>query len=161
MTWALGCDPSAELKIGCWYPFRRNSLISLISWCSFDDFCNKLITLHATDGKANANRRLLKYFNCQSRIYAEPGYGNLDAGGALAPYDYVIKWKQFSALLAFVRGIHRWPVISLHKGHWRQWWFETPLLSLWCSWNVTVLSHHRAQVSYMFSSISPWISQIL
>ena len=58
--------------------------------------------------------------------------------------------ETFSALLAFVRGIHRSPVNSPHNGQWRgalmfflsapeqqlskQWrhrWFETPLRSLW------------------------------
>ena len=31
----------------------------------------------------------------------------------------VIKWKHFSRHWPFVRGIHRWPVNSPHKGQWR------------------------------------------
>ena len=65
------------------------------------------------------------------------------------------KMETFSALLAFVRAIHRWPVDSPHKGQWRgalmcwwsasqqwlskQWrhrWFETPSRSLWRRWYV-------------------------
>ena len=65
--------------------------------------------------------------------------------------DDVIKWKYFPRYWPFVRGIHRWPVNSPHKGQWRGalmfslvcalnkrlskqswgWWFETPSCSLW------------------------------
>ena len=34
-------------------------------------------------------------------------------------YDDVIKWKHFPRYWSFVRGIHRPPVNSPHKGHWR------------------------------------------
>ena len=62
--------------------------------------------------------------------------------------DDVIKWKHFPRYWPFVRGIHRSPVNSPHKGKWRgtlmfsliwawmnawvnnrgagDWWFETP-----------------------------------
>ena len=66
-------------------------------------------------------------------------------------YDDVIKWKHFPRYRSFVRGIHRSPVNSLHKGQWRGalmfslicvwinglikqswgWWFKTPESSLW------------------------------
>ena len=65
-------------------------------------------------------------------------------------YDDVIKWKHFPRYWPFVRGIHRSPVNSPHKGQWRGalkfpliclnkrfsklswgWWFETPSRSLW------------------------------
>ena len=34
-------------------------------------------------------------------------------------HDDVIKWKHFPRYWPFVRGIHRWPVKSPHKGQWR------------------------------------------
>ena len=34
-------------------------------------------------------------------------------------HDDVIKWKNFPRYWPFVRGIHRSPVNSPHKGHWR------------------------------------------
>ena len=34
-------------------------------------------------------------------------------------HDDVIKWKHFARYWPFVRGIHRWPVNSPHKGQWR------------------------------------------
>ena len=60
--------------------------------------------------------------------------------------DDVIKWKHFPRYWLFVRGIHRWPVNSPHKGQWRGFdprlikrfskqsrhrWFETPSRPLW------------------------------
>ena len=38
--------------------------------------------------------------------------------------------ETFSALLTFVRGIHRWPVNSPHKGQWR----GALMFSLICTW---------------------------
>ena len=41
-------------------------------------------------------------------------------------HDDVIKWKHFPRYWPFVRGIHRWPVNSSHKGQWRR-----ALIFLW------------------------------
>ena len=66
-------------------------------------------------------------------------------------HDDVIKWKHFLRYWPFVRGIHRSPVNSPHKGRWRRalifslicalnkqwskqswdWWFEIQLRSFW------------------------------
>ena len=67
-------------------------------------------------------------------------------------HDYVIIWKHFPRYWPFVRGIHRSPVNSPHKGQWRGtlmfclicalnkqwwgWWFETPSRPLWRHCNV-------------------------
>ena len=88
------------------------------------------------------------------------------------PHDNVIKWKHFPRYWPFVRGIHRSPVNSPHKGQWRGalmfslicslnkrfskqswgWWFETPSRSLWrhCNaegygWNLDVPNHTKQQ----------------
>ena len=78
-----------------------------------------------------------------------------DLINCLPQQDDVIKWKHFPRYWPFVRGIHRWPVNSPHKGQWRGalilslicalnkrmskqswgWWFETPLRSLWRHWD--------------------------
>ena len=42
----------------------------------------------------------------------------------------VIKWKHFPRYWPFVRGIHRWPVNSPHKGQWH----EALMFSLICAW---------------------------
>ena len=48
----------------------------------------------------------------------------------LSFHDDVIKWKHFPRYWPFVRGIHRSPVNSLHKGQWR----GALMLSLICVW---------------------------
>ena len=45
-------------------------------------------------------------------------------------HDDVIKWKHFPPYWPFVRGIHRSPVNSPHKGQWR----GTLMFSLICVW---------------------------
>ena len=45
-------------------------------------------------------------------------------------HDDVIKWKQFPRYWPFVRGIHRSPVNSPHKGQWR----GALIFSLICVW---------------------------
>ena len=83
-----------------------------------------------------------------------PGPGPRGLGGDTL-HDDVIKWKHFPRYWPFVRGIHRSPVNSPHKGHWRgalifvylrlnkrlskqsrRWWFETPSCPLWRQCNV-------------------------
>ena len=46
------------------------------------------------------------------------------------PHDDVIKWKHFPLHWPFVRGIHRWPVNSPHKGQRR----GALVFSLICTW---------------------------
>ena len=45
-------------------------------------------------------------------------------------HDDVIKWKHFTRYWPFVRGIHRSPVNSSHKGQWR----EALMFPLICVW---------------------------
>ena len=48
-------------------------------------------------------------------------------------HDDVIKWKHFPRYWPFVRGIHRSPVDSPHKGQWRS--FDVSLVCTWAnSW---------------------------
>ena len=85
-------------------------------------------------------------------------------------HDDIIKWKHFPRYWAFVRGIHRSPVNSPHKGQWRgvlmfslhlrlrlrqnkryskqwwDWWFETPSHPLWCHCNVTLHVHYFQRI---------------
>ena len=49
---------------------------------------------------------------------------------AIGHYDDVIKWKHFARYWPFVRGIHRSPVNSPHKGLWR----KALMFSLICLW---------------------------
>ena len=49
---------------------------------------------------------------------------------SISYHDDVIKWKHFPCYWPFVRGIHRSPVNSPHKGQWR----VALMLSLICAW---------------------------
>ena len=81
-------------------------------------------------------------------------------------HDDVIKWKHLPRYWPFVRGIHRSPVKSPHKGQWRGalmfplicvnkrlskqswgWWFETLSCRLWRHRNVTCFTN-RGYTSY-------------
>ena len=52
----------------------------------------------------------------------------------------VIKWKHFPRYWSFVRGIHRWPMNSHHKG---QWWGALKF-SLICAWTNTWANNREA-----------------
>ena len=61
------------------------------------------------------------------------GAGNLRGSRAymeMLYHDNVIKWKHFPRYCPFVRGIHRLPVDSPHKGQWRR----ALMFSLICAW---------------------------
>ena len=56
---------------------------------------------------------------------------NIIVADATTPcHDDVIKWKHFPRYWPFVRGIHRSPVNSPHKGQWR----GALMFSLICVW---------------------------
>ena len=55
-------------------------------------------------------------------------------------HDDVIKWKQFPHYWPFVRGIHRSPVNSPHKGQWR----GAFMFSLSCTWTNGWVNNHEA-----------------
>ena len=62
--------------------------------------------------------------------------------------DEVIKWKHFPRYWSFVRGIHRSPVNSLHKGRWRGArmfsWIYTWISGWVNKRKAGDLRHHRA-----------------
>ena len=55
-------------------------------------------------------------------------------------HDDVIKWKHFQRYWPFVRGIHRSPVNSLHKGQWR----GALMFSLICAWINGLINNREA-----------------
>ena len=58
----------------------------------------------------------------------------------LNSHDDVIKWKHFPRYWPFVRGIHRSPVKSHHKGQWR----GALIFSLSCAWRNGWVNNHAA-----------------
>ena len=83
-------------------------------------------------------------------------------GAIWSPHDVVIKWKHFPRYWPFVRGIHRSPVNSPHKGQWR----GALMFSLICTringWvnngKAGDLGRHRAHydVTVMTSNVAKW-----
>ena len=86
-------------------------------------------------------------------------------------HDDVIKWKHFPRYWPFVRGIHRSPVNSTHKGQWR----GALMLPLICVWTNAWVSNRdagdlrRYRVHYdvtvmskdlSLTAMTPWISII-
>ena len=91
-------------------------------------------------------------------------------------HDDVIKWKHFPRYWPFVRGIHRWPVNSPHKGQWR----GALMFSLICAWingwvnnreagdlrrhrphyDVTVMTYSIHQSLSVFKQVSWWTNKI-
>ena len=78
-------------------------------------------------------------------------------------HDDVIKWKHFLRYWPFVRGIHRFPVKSPHKGQWRRA-LMFPLICVWINgwvnngeagdlrhyrthYDITAMSHKPAQAA--------------
>ena len=55
-------------------------------------------------------------------------------------HDFVIKWKLFLRYWPFVRGIHRSPLNSPHKGQWRR----ASMFSLICAWINGCVNNHEA-----------------
>ena len=57
-------------------------------------------------------------------------------------HDDVIKWKHFPGYWPFVRGSHRSPVNSPHKGKWR----GAVMFSLICAWINRLVNNRKAGV---------------
>ena len=55
-------------------------------------------------------------------------------------HDDVVKWKHFTRYWPFMRGIHRSPVNSPHKGQWR----EALMFSLICAWINSSVNNRKA-----------------
>ena len=60
--------------------------------------------------------------------------------GGRVGHDDVIKWKHFPRYWPFVRGIHRSPVNSPHKGQWR----GALMFSLICAWTNSWVNNRDA-----------------
>ena len=74
-----------------------------------------------------------------------------------AYHDDVIKWKHFPCNWPFVRGTHRSPVNSPHKGQWR----GALMFSLICVWTVREIT--KSSSTFSASNISSnivWLLQL-
>ena len=73
-------------------------------------------------------------------------------------HDDVIKWKHFPRYWPFVRGIHRSPINSPHKGQWR----GALMFSLICAWINSWVNNRdagdlrRHHAHYNVTGMSPY-----
>ena len=79
----------------------------------------------------------IKCYDRNEDVYR--GLGGISQGPLLL-HDNVIKWKHFPHYWPFVRGIHRSPVNSPHKGQWR----GALMLSLICVWRNSWVNNLEA-----------------
>ena len=63
-------------------------------------------------------------------------------------HDDVTKWERFPCYRPFVRGIHRWPVNSPHKGQWR----GSFMFSMICVWTNGWVNNRGACVLRRYST---------
>ena len=72
-------------------------------------------------------------------------------------HDDVIKWKHFPCYWPCVRGIHRSPVNSPHKGQWRR----VSMFALICAWvnngKAGALRRHRAHYDFTVKVCVTWV----
>ena len=64
----------------------------------------------------------------------------LTAGTHLNNHDDIIKWTHFPHYWPFVRGIHRSPLNSPHKGEWR----DALMFFFICAWINAQVNNHEA-----------------
>ena len=82
---------------------------------------------------------------------------------AVAMHDDVIKWKHFPRYWPFVRGIHRSPANSPHKGQWR----GSLMFSLICVWingwvnNREAVDLRRYRTHYDVTVMVPTLSRAI
>ena len=96
-------------------------------YCDGLSIC-EVIAIHLNNGNLISGFRIFKCVSViwQGRLSASlvsqvmaVGRHVLFSLGMFSNHDGVIKWKHFPRNWPFVRGIHRSPVNSPHKGQWR------------------------------------------
>ena len=86
----------------------ENILSSVIWWVLYYRFYSLLTTTDNT------------VWDCPNEWQSLPRRCNIWYRSLPCCHDDVIKWKHFPRNWPFLRGIHRWPVNSPHKGQWRR-----------------------------------------
>ena len=99
-------------------------------------------------------------------IYRQSPVKGSRVWSAHSVHDDVIKWKHFPRNWPFVRGIHRWPVNSPHKGQWRGA-LTSSLICVWINgWvnnrEAADLRRYRAHydVTVMIYHSALWLSTV-
>ena len=84
--------------------------------------------------------RMRTYFLCANGVWILNLHVPTRSIFCNGSHDDVIKWKHFPRNWPFVRGIHRSPVNSPHKGQWR----GALMFSLICVWIIDWVNNREA-----------------
>ena len=144
LRWRLCNDNTAShFSLIHWYRqfYCKVKDLNCKIFCTSFHTCCKLPVRKGSDA-SNCGESTISFTILQGAV--RPRYSSLNNGQVawLADppnHDDVIKWKHFPRYWPLVRGIHRSPVNSPHKGQWG-WWFETPSRPLWRNCNGWVCS---------------------
>ena len=74
--------------------------------------------------------RMVRRLGTDAKYQCDISFNSSYQHGSCCNHDDVIKWKPFLRCWPFVRGIHRSPVDSPHKGQWR----GALMFCLICAW---------------------------
>ena len=117
-----------EYYTRCRYRFGCGKL-TYYTWCRYRMGCRPVPNLNRTHMRTTLDRYLFTdYFETLVGLYSSrwlhmsaraPNFTDHDIC-TMIYHDDVIKWKHFPRYWPFVRGTHRWPEDSPHKGqqHW-------------------------------------------
>ena len=73
-------------------------------------------------------------------------------------HDDVIEWKNFPRYWPFVRGMHRWPLTSHHKGQWR----GALIISLICAYYEVIVMNSQDKYQMYDRPLHqmPWLRHV-
>ena len=136
-----------------WNEHRISKKIITVNWKCVDMKCLHLIVIKTVymkpkpwgHRKKSTCKTVLMYLDFYVRIFSQYLYhrtGVVKDWHATSHFarDDVIKWKHFPRYWPFVRGIHRSPVNSPHKGQWR----GALMFSFICVWINGWVNNHEA-----------------
>ena len=134
------------MKAPCWFLCLKKSAITFGEGCSYTFLKRRIWT-------KGYHQRISLGSICviiKSFIMLEPlsrGIWWCSSQKAVRFHDDVTQWKHFPRYLPFVRGIHRWPLNSPHKGQWRGALMSSMIWAWMNGWvNIREagdLRHHR------------------
>ena len=124
-----------------WKSLSDNFLL-LLQPCKYQNACVNLKSTACNCGwSENRDRRGFKEFLSNQSIHSMFAIITILCMFPVhLAHDDVIKWKHFPRNWPFVRGIHRSPVNSPHKGQWR----GTLMFSLICVWINDLVNNREA-----------------
>ena len=105
-------------------------------------FCTGVTKLSIwSDSSARGNCYVKHYVAARlTYLHQDTVYVSMMVAEVLVPHDDVIKWNHLPHYWPFVRGLHRSPVNSPHKGQWR----GALMFPLICAWTNTLANNEDA-----------------